>query len=660
MNTERLGSGPSLVGISPQTEARNRKMDAKEKVPESFADLVAKKATEKQTESKAAQKPDTGRSEAGSRTSKDLSVRRKDEGERKDVKQDSDQEPTQKVAREKEDKHDEVVHKSAKPKASLTPKQKAMQEFMDSVESEFSIPPERIVVAMAQLSDKEMLKSPEETASQIISKLNLTPEQSEQAEAHYMSMLNQLRVIDNRRPEKMFEPTPEQAAWIQAAGGMGVVGRMAEMKNPAEGQLPVAVMTKDRRSALEDSLSRLSQKFFLSPSDKVKDVIPNAESMALQQDEQGMLNQMGMKNEFANSLAEAGGALDYSNLQNMPNVKPDISQVPQHGMAEQSLQNRMAMEDSYRELATKLSAVSNSAVDVAQAMKLSPENRMALKMEQGLNQLQNLNGPNMMPMAVGGNASMQGYNFEGSGSDGAESGAQFGKKDSLNLRSVDKAEGKASEFFMQPLDDGKLALRTNDFSAATAARGAADKVNVVHSPDQTQNIQQVMNQAQLMIRKGGGDAIVKLNPEGLGEIHLRVSVNEGKVNLQMSAETKEAKNLIESSLKDLKASLGAHDLKVEQVKVNVGNHSSSENNNSQKDASDGGFKFDQQREQARQFLGNFREENSANRGGYFDMPGLKAYNTHKGPEPLKPSTDPATSSRRYTGEGRGNGLNLVV
>ena len=61
-----------------------------------------------------------------------------------------------------------------------------------------------------------------------------------------------------------------------------------------------------------------------------------------------------------------------------------------------------------------------------------------------------------------------------------------------------------------------------------------------------------------MIKDGGGEMKIQMNPEGLGEVNLKVLVEDGNVNIEMIADNKDAKKLMEKGLLDLKANLAQH------------------------------------------------------------------------------------------------------
>lgn len=82
------------------------------------------------------------------------------------------------------------------------------------------------------------------------------------------------------------------------------------------------------------------------------------------------------------------------------------------------------------------------------------------------------------------------------------------------------------------------------------------------------NVQEILNQAKFLVKQGGGEVTVKMTPEGLGEIHLKVMLENGKMNVEMTTQDKQAKKLIETSLSDLKSSLASQQIHVEHVTLN--------------------------------------------------------------------------------------------
>lgn len=82
------------------------------------------------------------------------------------------------------------------------------------------------------------------------------------------------------------------------------------------------------------------------------------------------------------------------------------------------------------------------------------------------------------------------------------------------------------------------------------------------------NLKEILNQAQYLVTKGGGEVSVKMTPEGMGEVQLKIMMENGKMNLEMNTHDKNVQKLIQDSLSDLKSSLAAHQISVEHVTLN--------------------------------------------------------------------------------------------
>lgn len=70
-------------------------------------------------------------------------------------------------------------------------------------------------------------------------------------------------------------------------------------------------------------------------------------------------------------------------------------------------------------------------------------------------------------------------------------------------------------------------------------------------------------------QQGGGEVRIKLHPENLGELHLRVSTRGDQVGLHIQASDERARKLIEDSMSHLKESLAGHNLSLSRVDIAV-------------------------------------------------------------------------------------------
>lgn len=537
------------------------------------------------------------------------------------------------------------------PVKKLSERQKVMQKFMDSFESEFGIPPEKLVEAMAQLSDKDLLQSPEETAPQVIEKLDLSPMETEKAEAMYLAMVAQLSgTLPQVKDPVALTPQTKDAL----AGSLGASGYL---------------LAKERKQMLNDSLEQMNSRFFMKPEMRLPTEVIDPARSGLEN--QRMTPDKLQSNASLEQLRSNYQGMDMKSLLADKVIDPKtLSPEAQAKFA--AIQSQMAPVDqsmNTEQLAQSLAELSAAAGALGLAMKEDPQNQQALQMEKGRNQSENSNSLNMMAAAPLAGMGIAEAAKKGQGSSHQEKGKDSSKGDSFGDLTSSSAPSLApsADFTLTPSlgkdSLGQATSRPNhvgEQAALAGGAGAALSAGTKAEGDAA-NVQAVLKQAQYMIKKGGGEATVQMSPEGMGQIHLKVILNEGKVNLEMQTDNKEAKKLIESSLGDLKASLGVHKLAVDHVKVDVGNQLSSNNEQKQQDQSQ--FKQDPNREQARQFFNQFHEDNLSRRDGFYETSGAKAYSRTKPVQPLKPgdeSTEAVAQTRRYQGAGKGSGLDLVA
>lgn len=553
----------------------------------------------------------------------------------------------------------------------LTAKQKAMLKFMDSMESELSVPPTRIVEALAQLNPDQLRESPDVTAPQVIDNLGLDQQDQERAQAIYASLLTDLQNVKPLQQPTMADSLMmnQSANALQQNPAMQTAAKQNAM---AQYQYnPDLMPLSQKRAIVNQSLERMNQQFFMTPNPQQTQNAALAQQAALNaemaQNEEANLAAMmastpvtaqaGMmenKNNLAN-FDQVSGQQGPSNLNSSMNTSAHVmsnSAMKNANLdkqeALQSLMEKARMEangdTSYKELGAKLAALGLAA----KALNDSP----TFKANMDPNSMNAMMGqPQLMAVpGMGGKGHMSGggdFDSSSSGDSGFES------TDANGVTSMDTS---SDMFRLTPQGEAINAAKTAGASNVSQAQAPA-MLTPSGQNHSNSNIQNLMNQAQYIMRKGGGEAIVKLNPEGLGAVNLKVQVHEGRVNVEMSTETKEAKKLIESSVSDLKNSLGGHKLAVDSIKVDVGNQASTDPNGGQKPRQD--LMQDQSKEQARQFFSQFRDDQSS-RGQFIEMPGAKAYQRTNSPDPLKPQPVEQARMSRYAGSEKGNGLNLVA
>ena len=500
-----------------------------------------------------------------------------------------------------------------KSEDSSQTREQVMLQFMDSMESEFNIPPARIAEAMTNLSEGEMEASPEASASQVISQLNLPTDQEQKAYALYMGMLAQLKQVE--------QPSLKTSEMLTSAGMTG-------------SGLAAVLSQKEKKDQLNNSLDQLSQKFFMKtpPAPTAAEALPMESSLP-----ELAPRTMDVQSYNAKDL-------NISSLNNMP-------------------KNEMAMPDkSYQELSSEASALKQDIM--AEMQKVDPQSPEGQKLAKALATLGAATASLDQTMQKTEAAMPQGNM--------SSFAAALKKEDSDLGNSSDKGGqtgGDGNSFFSHHLASSAPTVSKADASSALAPTfaGAMGAMDPGASAQENQaNIQQIMKQAQYMIKKGGGESKIQLNPEGLGEIRMKVLVNDGKVNLEMTAENKETKKLLESSINDLKSSLSQHKLSVDQVRVDIGSQSA--NDQRQGDSQNLQKQMDmrqeqsqnQQRDQARDFWSQFQDGAFERRANFFESPGIRAYGGSRRTEPLTPGSSSGVSEKRYSGSGKGRGIDLVA
>ena len=194
-------------------------------------------------------------------------------------------------------------------------------------------------------------------------------------------------------------------------------------------------------------------------------------------------------------------------------------------------------------------------------------------------------------------------------------------------------------------------VANNHLGGADAAKGDFQaqmaKANTANAPQQM-GVPDLLQQAHIMVKDGGGDMKVTLHPDGLGEVALRVSVTDGKVSVAMVTESDEAKKLIERQIGDLKAGLQQNHLAVDTIKVDTATNLGKQLEQQYHEA---------QRQQAQAALEQFRQEGGGEwRRSFFDVGPVNPYKS-QGDAPRDTSSPVTRAQSRSIGSRR---LDLVA
>lgn len=523
----------------------------------------------------------------------------------------------------------EVVRAEEAPR-KVTSRQQAIQEFMDSFESEFEISPTRLVEAMAQLKDSQLTQSPEDTAEAVIQQLDLPQEDQEKAQAMYAGLLTQLHQIS----------VPAKAPMMGAAG------------TGAQGMQDRILASQNRQDLMLQSVDKLNQKFWSNP--KVTGATPNPEALTgLNTPTQGLQNL-----QIADELMSPETPMMDPHQAGLPSKTNSLlDKLPPHLRGQMSetmspallaaLAAKQAAHQGADEEGGEESSLTGEFQQAATLPKLEASGAMAgasvpLKNASSADQF-SFSGEQQsggMPQQNSAKSTVKAQTL----TEGAEAGAVKKSEFQQSLTGLEGVHGA-------PIKGEVLRPEMGMPVAANAAPGAP-----MDPAENEAAVKQLMNQAQYLIKKGGGEMKVQMTPEGMGTIHLKVMLQDGKVNMQMSAETQEAKKTLESSLAELKTSLAAHKLSMENVKVDVVNSTSADTATQNQTNLNGQHQRDQQ---TRQFWNQFNENfgSQGRQESLLEMQSLRGYRGKR--DSLQPiDTETKTASRKV--EGKGSGLNLVA
>lgn len=503
-------------------------------------------------------------------------------------------------------------------------REQAIQKFMDSLESELGIPSARLAEAIANLDDQQKNLPPEETVDAVLAQLELPESEEDRARAMYAAML-----VEVNKPA-----TPVMASLMPALGAEKLRSSQA----------------LEKRDAMNAGVDRLNQNFWQGA--KAQAPIPPAASPV-----EGPMSD-------ASSMAKAGDG-EFASLMNTPPSAGKI-ELPPHmrGQLEGAATPAMlaALAAQQKAQATAANAESEASVEgaevegetegsVAGASKNfeNPATKSEASLAAGLGALAG------SMMKEDSSSDSQGQQFSQGHSQGDFAKNMSSSKDAKasDKPTLDKSDFKQSLTGLEGATQATPQKLESLHVGAAAVAGANMNAPATQAENDA-NVRQIMNQAQYLIKRGGGEVKVEMTPEGMGPVQMKIMVQDGRVNVQMHAETDEAKKTIESGLAELKTSLAAHKLSVDHIKVDVANAVSTDTatNNQQQPNMNGNA----QRDSTRQFWNNFNDNfgsSSQQRESFSDVASLKGYTQKR--DPLQPIT---TSSRAVAG--RGSGVNIVA
>lgn len=523
-------------------------------------------------------------------------------------------------------------------------KEEAIKKFMDSFEGEFQIPPTRLVEVISQLTPEQLNESAEQTADEIIGQLNLDPAAELKAKKQYLGLIQDLNqnAVEQQKP-----------VFVPELGMMSMGAGLTQERFQR---------VKSNREALQKSIDQMNQSFWqprpvgpqmqkavdpalmnLNPERQADFTNQNANLDLL-----AMQDQELMATDFENRLAD-NGKIAYERPSGADSLIGKQAQA----------RNLVATEkgkSQQQEEAEIMAALGLSSEGMSES--LAPSSQAEANPVVAGGALNNKSADSSLLSAAGNSIpSAAKFNLSGNMKEQSKDSSSYG--DSAFAKTVNRdKETKSKGEDVRNLFAAQLGLE-----AQVADKGKADvlapatPLKDLSQHEVDKNIQNVMNQAQYLVKKGGGEVQVKMTPEGLGQIHLKVEMVDGKVQMQMLTENKETKKILESNMSDLKDHLSSHKLSVESIKIDSVQGTSTDVGTRNQNSSDMSQNQNQDR-QAKQFWNQFQDQfgRGSQREALFDNPKVKGY-AQKKSDPIAPAETVGTAS---VSSEKSKGLNLVA
>jgi flagellar hook-length control protein FliK len=549
---------------------------------------------------------------------------------------------------ESEDKAEKVTATredgAKKESKGSSQRQNAILNFMDSFESEFGVPPTRIVEAMANLKPNDQVEAPEATADQVIDQLGLDDQQEDQAKEMYIGLLAQLAQIE-KNPQAVPPPKVTPEAMLS---GAAVTGGVAKDRVATE---------QARREVMNQGLDSMNQKFWMQKGSGI-----DGGTGAVKASGTELADKLAQMNLQEKMLQPQGLQVDESFLQTPQPPVPGTDK-PMQGLEALDSEVTSTPEGALAAIIAAARAVKNGKAE-EQGLKGTEEGSSEIEDTASFESsgIKAREGEALakgeMPNVVNASQdSAKGFEFNKQQQEAFNQSPEKGAKAEIQAKTknVEKNDFKKS-LGMEGLQAQPLPSLKEGMLSGAAVAGAQAPVAPSKSENEA-NVRQIMNQAQYLIKKGGGEMKVEMTPEGMGKIHMKVVVQDGKVNVQMAADTQEAKKTLESGLSDLKNSLAAHKLSMDHIKIDVvaGTNTDSSTNNQTNQNNSGS------RDQTQKFWNNFNDNFGSarqQRDNFADVPSLRGYARPRTDQVLEPIK--SASVNKYAAAGKGKGLNLVA
>jgi len=432
-------------------------------------------------------------------------------------------------------------------------------DFLRKMKDDLGVSAEDVLSAFASLSDEELAAPPQETVGTVVAALGLNAEQAQLAKGYF---------------NELVAKTKSQS--------------MGEELGKSQKQINLTLMSQReaQRKSLNRGIDQLQQNFFMKN--------PQASVQMTQPGEEG----------------PRSAAAPFSNME-MIEVEAPASTIP--GMSVSAPPANFPP--------APMAAASEIPSPVGAKVKAAPKNTIDEMVRQFLAPQAKMETLKAGQMSAAPVAAAQ---AGGASAVGAEAATQAAAAGSMSAGSLKGLLADLSSSYDSD-EDGEY---SSDASYLTAGLAGEQKTHNLNGPSpefqaeltkaakEPMSVPDLVDKAQMMVHEGGGEMKVTLSNEGMGEVAMKVSVHEGKVQVQMITESDEAKKLIERQLGELKSSLHANDLKLDTIKIDTASNLGKQLEQQYQDA---------QRQATQTAWEQFRQDNQGWRRSFFETPSAKLY-----------------------------------
>lgn len=164
-------------------------------------------------------------------------------------------------------------------------------------------------------------------------------------------------------------------------------------------------------------------------------------------------------------------------------------------------------------------------------------------------------------------------NQMGSRNRGSETEDNSGKIEVVNLKK-NKTELKTEAKIEESLTYTEA---TNNFEEklTEVKSEIVNKNQNIENPEEV--IKQITEKAKFILTDDKSEVVIKLKPDHLGKVSLKISIENGNISAKFLAESERVREMLESNFNSLKESLNKQGLNIQNLSVSVGNSNKERN-----------------------------------------------------------------------------------